>query len=325
MSCVRQQLTTLGISSKSTDIIMASWREGTKSQYQIYIKKWAQFCSTTACDFFNPPIPKVMDFLSDLFYSGLSYSAINSARSALSALCQPSVDTIPLGQHPLVKRFMKGIFELRPSFPRYKSIWDVNIVFNYLRKQPPIKGLALKQLTYRLTFLLFILSGQRSQTIHLLTLDNMTLSADKCIFTIEEKVKHTRVGHHIQPITFEAYSPEPGLCIIQHLNEYLTRTKELRSPLCRKLLISHVKPHKPVSRETISRWCKTLLSLAGINTQEFGCHSTRAASTSHVANKLGDITQMVKSIGWSNATTFQRFYNKPVVEFNLGSTILNTI
>lgn len=174
---------------------------------------------------------------------------------------------------------MKGIFELRPNLPRYNAIiWDVNTVFNYLRKQSPIHELTLKDLTCQLTFLLLILSGKRGQTIHLLNLDNMVLSVDKCIFIIQEKVKQTRVGHHIRPITFEAYPPEPALCIIQHLKEYMERTKELRSPDCKKLLISYRKPHKAVSRETISRWCKTVLRLAGINTKEFGCHSTRAAS-----------------------------------------------
>jgi site-specific recombinase XerD len=325
MSCIRQQLTTIGVSQKSAEIIMASWRKGTKSQYKTYINKWSQFCSTSNCDFFDPQITKIVDFLTDLFHSGLSYSAINSARSALSALCQTNNNTIPFGQHPLVKRFMKGIFELRPSFPRYKSIWDVNIVFNHLRNQPIVHKLTLKDLTIQVTFLLLFLSGKRCQTIHLLNLDNMNLSIDKCEFVIREKVKQTRVGHHIEPIMFEAYPDEPSLCIITHLKKYLERTKTLRSPHCNKLLISFTKPHHGVSRETISRWCKTLLSSAGINTKEFGSHSTRSASTSYAAHKLGDITQILESVGWSNATTFQTFYNKPIRStFNLGSAILNS-
>ena len=163
---------------------MTSWRKGTKSEYQTYINKWGRFCRTANCDFFDPQITNIVDFLTNLFHSGLSYSAINSARSALSALCQTNNNTIPFGQHPLVKRFMKGIFELRPSFPRYKSIWDVNIVFNHLRNQPIVHELTLKDLTIQVTFLLLLLSGQRCQTIHLLNLDNMNLSIDKCEFVI---------------------------------------------------------------------------------------------------------------------------------------------
>ncbi len=134
MLCVREQLAQLGVPPTSIDIIMASWRKGTKSQNQTYLKKWSQFCTTTNCDFFKPQISQVTVFLTHLFHSGLSYSAINSACSALSALCQSYNDTLTFGQHTLVKRFMKGVFELRPSFPRYKSVWDVNVVFNYMRK-----------------------------------------------------------------------------------------------------------------------------------------------------------------------------------------------
>ncbi len=326
MSCVRKQLTTLGIPDSSAKIIMSSWRDGTKSQYQTYISKWSEFCSTTNCEFFNPPITKIIEFLTELFQRGLSYSTINSARSALSALCQTTNHTIPFGQHPLVKRFMKGIFELRPTFPRYEWIWDVNIVFDYLRKQPAIQELTLKVLTLHLTFLLLLLSGKRVQTIHLLDLDTMTLSDTKCVFVIREKVKQTRVGYHINPITFEAYPPEPALCVISHLCEYINRTKTLRKPDCKQLLISFVKPYKAVSRETVSRWCKTVLNLAGINTKLFGTHSTRAASTSCAARKVGDITQILESVGWSNATTFQTFYNKPINNsFNLGSTLLQDV
>jgi hypothetical protein len=87
----------------------------------------------------------------------------------------------------------------------------------------------------------------------------------------------------------------------------MERTKELRSPDCKKLLISYRKPHKAVSRETISRWCKTVLRLAGINTKEFGCHSTRVASTSHVASKVGDITQIIESEAGQMQQLFKLF------------------
>lgn len=143
---------------------------------------------------------------------------------------------------------------------------------------------------------------------------------------IREKVKQTRVGYHINPIIFEAYPSEPALCVISYLKEYLNRTTSLRKPDCKQLLISFAKPHNAVSRETVSRWCKTVLRLAGIDTKKFGTHSTRAASTSCAARKVGDITRILESVGWSYATTFQTFYNKPVSNsFNLGSTLLHGI
>lgn len=322
---IRQQLIALGISPSSADTIMSSWRDGTKAQYQTYISKWTTFCSVNDCNFFNPSIPMAIGFLQGLFDQGLSYNSINTARSALSALLQIKETTVPFGQLPLVKRFMKGVFELRPSFPRYDNIWDINKVFTFFREKPNMTDLSLKELTVKLTFLLLLLSGQRCQTIHLLSIDNMLISDDKCVFHVRDKVKQTRVAHHIAPIVFEKYPKETTLCVVAHLTEYLQRTQKLREVECRKLLISYVKPHKAVSRETISRWCKWVLERAGIDTGKFGSHSTRAASTSTVA-RTADIGQILKSVGWSNARTFQHFYNKPLeTSFNLGSSILNAV
>ena len=52
------------------------------------------------------------------------------------------------------------------------------------------------------------------------------------------------------------------------------------------LLISFVKPHKPVTRDTIARWICTVLKNYGIDTTVYKAHSTRAAATSVAAQRL---------------------------------------
>ena len=44
LSTIRQQLEGLGFTSRSIAVIVASWREGTTSQYQTYLQKWLEFC-----------------------------------------------------------------------------------------------------------------------------------------------------------------------------------------------------------------------------------------------------------------------------------------
>ena len=92
---------------------------------------------------------------------------------------------------------MKGIFELRPALPRYHTTWDVSKVLDFFRKQPMPFALTLKDLTVKVIFLMALLSGQRCQTIHLLTTDNIILDGDKCTFHVADKVKQTRVGTHV--------------------------------------------------------------------------------------------------------------------------------
>ena len=49
---------------------------------------------------------------------------------------------------------------------------------------------------------------------------------------------------------------------------------------CSQLFRSLHKPFKPVSRDTISRWIKSVLELAGIDNAIFKAHSTRVAAVS---------------------------------------------
>ena len=123
---------------------------------------------------------------------------------------------------------MKGVFELRPPLPRYKSIWDLSIVFNYFRGhrgRPSAPELSLKDLTLKLTFPLSLLSSQRCQTIFYF------------IIYIMEKVMQTRVGTHIQPIVFKRYPNDEKLCVIAHLKEYIERTTPFRNA-SKQLLLS---------------------------------------------------------------------------------------
>ena len=60
----------------------------------------------------------------------------------------------PFGQLSKVKRFMKGIFELRPSFPKHKNIWDLHVVFCHFRNLKLASQLSLKDLSFKVAFLL---------------------------------------------------------------------------------------------------------------------------------------------------------------------------
>ena len=104
----------------------------------------------------------------------------------------------------------------------------------------------------------------------------MELSTDKCVFNVTDKMKQTGVGTHVAPLVFLSYSADEKLCILTHLKEYIKRTSHLRNGI-KQLLLSHSKPHGPVSTDTISRWGKAVLSTAGVNVSKFKGHCTRAA------------------------------------------------
>jgi len=101
------------------------------------------------------------------------------------------------------------------------------------------------------------------------------MKPDSCVFTIHKLLKTSRPGKHATNLTFTAYSPDNRLCPIVCLCEYAKRTSKLRTG-SDQLLVSIQKSHKPVSTHTISRWLKTVLEKAGIDTSVFKAHTTRA-------------------------------------------------
>ena len=89
------------------------------------------------------------------------------------------------------------------------------------------------------------------------------------------------------------------------------RTKALRGKGQSQLLLSYVKPYKPVSRDTVTRWVRCTLALAGIDITKYSAHSTRAASVSAASRANVNIDDILQIAGWSSECCFARFYNKP--------------
>ena len=216
----------MALSRTTKDILLASWRPSSKTQYATYIRKWLQFCSQRDADPYSPVVELILSFLTDLFDSGAGYSTINTARSALSTFL--SKDNTPVGQLPIICRFVKGVFNLRPAIPKTKRIWDVSIVLNHLRKLAPVHSLSLKTLTLKTIMLIALLSGQRRQTLGLISLRNITVTNDLITISFGDLLKQSRPGFQLKDISVKAYPVDRRLCPCRYLQEYIKRTKSLR-------------------------------------------------------------------------------------------------
>ena len=252
-----------------------------------------------------------MDFLTALFQNGEGYSAINTARSALSTFFI-NESGLTIGKYPSVKRLLKGIFKLRPSLPRYNCIWDVNIVLDFLKNFYPYEGMELSILTKKLVMLLALASAQRVQTLQVLKVEDVCFKENLVIIPINELIKQSTPYRNKFQIKLETYEKEPAICVVTILKAYLVRTEELRSSS--QLLISFQKPFEAVSKQTISRWIKSVMFEAGIDTEIFKSHSTRSAVCSKAKASYVPIENILETAGWSNARTFKKFYDKVIIE-----------
>ena len=48
-----------------------------------------------------------------------------------------------MGEHPIIARFLKGIFHIRPPEPRYSFNWDGNVLLTFLESWSPLSVLEL--------------------------------------------------------------------------------------------------------------------------------------------------------------------------------------
>ncbi|CAG2212660.1 unnamed protein product [Mytilus edulis] len=302
-----------GLSKESSEIIIASWKPATRQQYWTYFKRWLLFCSEREINSFKATELNVLEFLTSLYEIGLGYSAINTARSMLSSFMSVNQEKT-VGQWPLVKRFLKGIFNLKPSLPRYQRTWDVEVVLKYLKTLSPVYMLSLRVLTYKLVTLLLLLTGQRLQTIHSLDLDDITVTDSNIYIDVRSLLKCSKPGRHLQPIELPAFIEDKSLCIVTVLKEYLARTSCFRKT--QKLILSCIKPYSHVSKDTLGRWVKIVLQSAGVDITIYKPHSTRSASTSAALRCATSIDTILKAAGWSNESTFRKFYDKPVSKQN---------
>ena len=75
-----------------------------------------------------------------------------------------------MGQHPLVSRLLKGVYNLRPPQPRYTATWDVDIVVRFFQALGDNGILPLKILSQKLALLMALVDASRVSELQALDL-----------------------------------------------------------------------------------------------------------------------------------------------------------
>jgi len=134
----------------------------------------------------------------------------------------------------------------KPPRPKYTDIWDMSIVLSHPQSLSPLHRLSLKELTLKLLLLILLLSGQRGQTLHLLSIDHMVFSHNCYTFEIVEHSKQSRPGVNNPLVKLKAFEDKSPF-VVSTLQEYLTRTQTLRGSES-QMFISYQRSFKKVVR-----------------------------------------------------------------------------
>ena len=238
-----------------------------------------------------------------------SCGTLNTYRSAIS-LISPN----KIGEDILISRFLKGVFRLKPTKPKYEVTWDVSVVLNYLKTLYPLDVLSLKDLTLKTITLLALSTAHRAQTLAAIKISNIHITNSGLIIKVSDVIKTSGPGRNQPSFIIPRFVDDPRLCAVSVILKYIDTTKVLRGS-SDKLFIGVKKPHKAIGSQTVSRWVKSMLEKSGIDISVFTAHSVRHAVTSTALIKGIDLSAIRRTAGWSkNSEVFARFYNRPIIK-----------
>ena len=313
LAYLRQSYSSRGFSSEASNLMVASWRDKTNSNYSSSFAKWAGWCHKRGRNPLSGPIADVVNFLADLSTQGYQYQSLNCYRSAISSVHE-AVDGVSVGTHPAVARLLKGAFHIKPPMPRYSSFWDVGTVTSYLQSLGDNESLSLRHLTLKTAMLLALTRPSRSADLSKLDVCWRSYQSDGVTFRPVHLAKQNRLSKHIPDFFFPCFKDDPILCPVVTLRAYEERTKDFRefqSPKPKThLFLSWIGEHNPVTSSSIARWLKQTMKDAGIDVGIFKSHSVRGAACSKAAGVGVTTKQILEAADWSSEGTFQKFYHR---------------
>lgn len=289
--------------------MVSSISTSTMKQYETTYRLWWNFCNSRQLSILATQSHQVISFLQHLLDSKeYHYGTFNSHRAALSL-----ISASKLNEDRNLTRFMKGIYNLRPTRPRYSYTWNPQIVLDMLEKWDNT-SISLENLSFKLSALLSLVTGHRIQTIKFIRLSNIVEDHAGIQILITDKIKTSGINR-LQPcLQIPFYNNNPNLCVASTLKRYINVTKNLRPNNADFLFITHKRPYVVASKQSVSRWVKQTLKMAGINTDIFKPHSTRHAATSAAHNRGVSIECIMQAAGWLQQTTFTRFYKRQLIQ-----------
>ncbi|KZS01497.1 Uncharacterized protein APZ42_001827 [Daphnia magna] len=215
----------------------------------------------------------------------------------------------PVGEHPLVTRLLKGCYNINPPRPKYNIMWDPDQVLNYFVSLGENRILSLAQLARKMVTLVALATLMRVSEIASIGYESVVFSESSAKFSIIAP----RKAQHSEPLQSFSISmcPNKMLCPVLVVQDYVERTQKFRSATnSERLVIAVIAPHKPVTPNSVSRWIKTSLRCAGVDTDTFGAHYTRSAAASKATAGGLSVDAILRAGNWSRESTFNRFYNR---------------
>ena len=110
-----------GLPQKIEEVITDSWPTSTRSRYESVLKRWKCYALSRNENPYITNINSVLKFLHGMYKDSCLYTSLCAARNALTSVVTIKV-LARLSDHPLIVRYLTGIFNRHPSLPRNMHI-----------------------------------------------------------------------------------------------------------------------------------------------------------------------------------------------------------
>ena len=110
-----------------------------------------------------------------------------------------------------------------------------------------------------------------------LSLDGLVIERAEAIFDLKTLFKSNRTDP-LSSLHVNSFWKDQRLCVVSALRTYISLTRTLRAS--QQLLVSYIKPHKAITRNTLARWTIRMLKMVGVNTNKYASCSTHGEMAS---------------------------------------------
>jgi hypothetical protein len=147
-----------GVVTVSDRSFSAGWKRSSEDRYERAWQSFKTFLRSFSIPLHQATLRSVLDYLTHLYDRGFLWSTIGIHRSTLSMMMAP-IDGVRVGDHPLVKRLMSGVFNERPSRRANPALWDPLKVLSVFQHWPV--DLPLSNLIRKGAFLMALTTAKR--------------------------------------------------------------------------------------------------------------------------------------------------------------------
>jgi integrase len=286
-------------------VARASLAQSTIKQYSAHAEKFIQFLEQQKVADSDISEVDLVNFISNYVLKKVSHSYVRQLYASALRVASHRNPLISIDNNLLAQVFA-GAKNLC-AIPKSKQVsWDPNEVLDYLKSISVPSS--LQSLAAECALLLALSSALRASDLNRLGVDCVV---HRDVFSIPFLEK-TKTGFR-EPVSIKPFIGSDRICPFLAFMRYVKASREFckdNSIVREKFLFVSATTGKRVKVPTIRNWIVNLLSQAGVLAS---AGSTRSAAASSAWWQGLPFDSIAKMAGWKHESTFQKFYNRPIV------------